>query len=197
MTREERGTANDVAFRTVTALIDPTADQVRHNNLDRIHVELTQLGYTLIRREPFPADPGRQLFWRNGFILVRVKTRGDGRGPRQGIPHASVGLTDGQGIAWRNDLAKYDATGQIQPKSLGSAAQFEADLNSADPDVRQRAQTRRQTHRFEVLLGGRTPGNRAAICDDWADGVHFGFANNQLDAANADSLPIGNDGLPL
>jgi hypothetical protein len=196
MTREERGAANDVAFRTVIALIEPTTDQVRYNVLDRIHTELTQLGYTLIHREPFGADPGRQLFWRNGFILVRVKTRGDGRGPRQGIPHASVGLHDREGIAWRNDLAKYDANGQLRPKSLGSAAQFEADLNSTDPEVQQRAETRRQTHRFEVLLGGQTPGDHRAISDAWADGVHFGFANNQLDATNADNLPVVGDGQP-
>jgi hypothetical protein len=195
---EERNVAKGLAHRTVREIINPTTCQVLYDNLDLIHATLTRLGYTLIKRDVYPeGSPGRQLFWRNGLILVRVKTRGDGGGPRKGRPHASVGLTDGQGTGWANDIAKFDATGQLRPKSLGSADRFESDLNSTDDVVRGRAENRKRTHRFEVLLGGKTEGDHNAISDAWADGVHFGFASNRVDDANADNLPLRSDGQPV
>jgi hypothetical protein len=100
----------------------------------RLHQTLTTQGFQLHQNEAFGPPGGRQLFYvqdttrldsssRPVFdgILVRIKSMGNARPPRQGAPHMSISLYTG-GLGWGEEKAKFDVYGQVTPKSPSKSA---------------------------------------------------------------------------
>src|SRR4051812_15217759 len=86
----------------MSALVTPTAGpggrpggRVRFNDLASLDRALRALGFAPAGKAAFGPPGGWQVFYRNGVVVVRVKTKGDAQGPRAGQPHLSVGVTDG------------------------------------------------------------------------------------------------------
>jgi len=129
-----RGTAMDLemarqaAMRVIPSLVDRGGKMIP-TTLQQMDGILTNAGYSLIRVDDFGPNEGNtgfQLFYRLGKVLVRFKTTGENRGPRQGKPHVSIGYFDGEGMDFRNDKAKFTIDGTVVAKT-------KADLAKADP----------------------------------------------------------------
>lgn len=100
---------------------------VKPPSLKDMDAWLVQFGFRLVRAEPFGKDKGNtgwQLFWQNGNVLVRFKTTGDERGPREGVPHLSIGFNDAKGFDWQNDMAKFTYEGKVVAKVITDPAKF-------------------------------------------------------------------------
>jgi hypothetical protein len=75
----------------------------------------------------------------------------------------SVGINDGQGTQWYNDLAKFNALGEVAAKSFVSADRFRPTDHNNNPQ------------RFVLIQGGQATRQDAAVMDEWAARVHFPF----------------------
>ncbi len=114
--------ARQAAMRVIPALVDRGGNMIP-TSLQQMDAILTNAGYTLIRADDFGPNEGNtgfQLFYRMGKVLVRFKTTGENRGPRQGRPHVSVGYFDGEGMDFRNDKAKFTIDGTVVAKTQGA-----------------------------------------------------------------------------
>lgn len=115
----------EVARQTVTRVLPQLVDQAGRlipGSLRQLDAILTSAGYRLIRADDFGPNAGTtgfQLFYRMGRVLIRFKTTGENRGPRQGIPHLSAGYFDGKGMQFDNDVAKFTADGTVVAKTQG------------------------------------------------------------------------------
>jgi len=143
-------------------LVDAGSGIVRYSDLLSLDAVLRdELGFRLEQKEAFGPPGGWQLFYRNGRIVVRVKTKGDAKGYRADQPHLSVSLNDGNGLDWQNDQAKFSAAGKIAPKVMTPAEKFQPGTDfQGNP------------RRFELILGGRYSGPGP---DVWAGRTHFPF----------------------
>jgi hypothetical protein len=166
-------------------LVEPTSDgkfRARCRSVLDLHATLNTLGFALIQSEPFGPPGGRQLFYRNRLVVVRVKTKGDEKGYRANKPHMSVGLTVGGNkpdgspqIDWQDDRAKISGQGRLAAKALISPDRFQPIDHQGNPQ------------RFVMIQGGA--GANPAPLDAWADRTHFPFPDG-FDVTGAETLPI-------
>lgn len=154
-----------LAKRLMTALVEPASRLVRTSSMSSLDCSLQTLGFQKISDVEFGPLGGRQLFYRNGRIVVRVKTKGDKAGFRANQPHISAALTDGVGIEWFNELAKFNYQGELAAKAMTTPERFQATDHQGNPQ------------RFVVIMGGEYVG---AGPEAWAARTHFPFAGNYL-----------------
>jgi hypothetical protein len=65
-----------------------------YQRLGKIHEELCILGFRLVKRDSYGPEGGFMLFYGNGRVLVRVKTRGS---RARDEPHLSISIAHSQG----------------------------------------------------------------------------------------------------
>lgn len=161
----------------MTALVTPVPGPsgrergvVRFADLTSLDRALRALGFAPASKMAFGPPGGWQVFYKNGIVVVRIKTKGDAQGPRTGQPHLSVGVTDGQGDKWFNDLAKFNLHGQLAAKAISSADRFKPTDHDNNPQ------------RFVMIPGGKSEQALAKagkqlgdVLDAWADRTHFPF----------------------
>jgi hypothetical protein len=119
--------AIDTAKAILPYLVSRSDRTVSPRDLADLDGWLKDFGFFLIRAEPYGPDQGAtgwQLFWQKGNVLVRFKTTGENGGPRQGIPHLSLGYNDARGLDWQNDLAKFTWNARIVAKCITDPAKF-------------------------------------------------------------------------
>src|SRR5262249_54761645 len=134
------GDCRVAAPRIMGSLVDPATNTVRFRTLQALDAAFRGLGFTVAENQAYGPPGGRQIFYQNGLMVARIKSKGDERGFRANQPHMSVALTDpeatyrgGQVVReagaqfrdWFNDLAKINARGGIEPKSLTTADRFQ------------------------------------------------------------------------
>ncbi|MDX2269137.1 MAG: hypothetical protein NW208_13595 [Bryobacter sp.] len=102
-----------VTRRVMPKLVSPKTKMVVFENFPKLHECLVNEGFKLTEAKPWGPPGGQQLFYERNNICVRVKTLGDAGGPRANTPHLSMGVNDGLGTAWVNDLAKVAADGKL------------------------------------------------------------------------------------
>jgi hypothetical protein len=162
----------------MATLVDRTSQLARFNVLQALNEVLAKdLGFRVVLNQEFGPPGGRQVFYQRGRVVVRVKTRGDKAGPRANKAHLSVGITDGKGLDWTNDLAKFNAEGKIAAKAFTSAEKFKPIDFQGNPQ------------RFIMIQGGAngtTPEEDEKLFDAWANRVHFNFPEPFNDAGAAD-----------
>jgi hypothetical protein len=150
--------------QVVIALVDAATGTPRQRRVLGLHQDLLRLGFRLREIKVFGLQPdGRQLLYtmhdlqdeHDRTILVRVKTRGNDRPPREGVPHMAVSLVQG-GLEWKNERAKFNSTGQI-------ASKMTTDGVKPPPPT---------GHSFPTLID---PNLTPAGQDAWADRCHFNF----------------------
>lgn len=146
----------------VRAIVNSNTGMARHSQLSELLQVLAGRGFQYHRAEQFGPAGGRQIFYKNGLVTVRIKTKGDARGPREDVPHMSIGVTNGQGDRWSDDRAKLNVFGKLAPKSLTLASRF----NPVDHDG--------EPQRFVVIQGGQSDQSEACM-DEWANRTHFNF----------------------
>ncbi len=83
--------------------------------------------------------------------LCGFKTKGDKAGFRANQPHLSVSLVDGTGLNWCNELAKFNAEGELAAKSMTTPERF----NPIDHDG--------QPQKFVVIMGGLYDGQAPTL----------------------------------
>jgi len=138
---------------------------VRFSTVQSLAEALYATGFAHSHFMPYGPSGGRQLFFQSGLLVARVKTKGDDRGPRAGVAHMSIGITDGKGSQWFNDVAKLSGEGHIAAKSMTTADNF----NPIDHD--------KNPQRLVLIRCNETPEESMAAADAWAARTHFNFPN--------------------
>ena len=151
------------AAELMQVLIDEHSKRVRFRSLLDLNAALNKLGYRVIQKQQYGPAGGWQLFYALERLLVRIKTKGDEKGPRANQPHLSVSLYDGKALDWQNDQAKINAKGKIEPKAMTTADRFQEIDFQGNPQ------------RFVVIMGGKYDGPGA---DAWANRTHFQFPSS-------------------
>lgn len=136
---------------------------VRFSTMRSLADALYDTGFTHSHFVAFGPSGGRQIFFQSGLLVARVKTKGDERGPRAGVAHMSIGITDGKGSQWFNDVAKLSGEGRIAAKAMTTADKF----NPIDHD--------KNPQRFVLIRCNETPEESMAAGDAWAARTHFNF----------------------
>ncbi len=147
------------ARRALVRTVDSSTGRMSVDNIGALDRALTSEGFKLISAEPYGPEGGYQLFYQNGQVLVRFKTMGDAGGPRFNQPHLSIAYNDGRGLAWQNDLAKFDANGKVMAKVITDAKALTKKITDFQGNPR-RMELIPQT--FEITA-----------VDEWAARVHF------------------------
>ncbi len=142
----------------LTKVVAPESNLLKVASIERLHATLKAEGFKLVKVEAWGPPGGKQLFYTKGNVLVRFKTLGDAKGPRANQPHLSAGYNDGKGFDWQNDMAKFGATGKVEPKVMTDPAKF-------DP----KADFQGNPHKFVVLLRDF----QIKAVDAWAGRTHF------------------------
>ena len=151
--------------KILAALVNPANCQVLFSDIAALERALQALGFEAVGDEPWGPIGGQQLFFKNGIVMARVKTKGDKAGPRQGIPHMSISITDGKGDQWFNDLAKFNVLGHVAAKAFTSADRFKP----IDHDG--------NSQRFVMIQGGAARRQGLAVLDEWGTRTHFTIPN--------------------
>jgi len=151
--------------RLMAELIDPASRMVRTSSLNNLAGALNGLAFQKISDVEYGPASGRQIFYRNGRVVVRVKTKGDKAGFRANQPHLSAALTDGAGLDWFNELAKFNYQGQLAAKAMTTPERFQPTDHQGN------------SQRFVVIMGGQYSGPGP---DAWAQRTHFTFPGNCL-----------------
>ena len=139
-------------------LVNGGTGKISVASITQLHSILTAAGFKLVKVDDWGPPGGKQLFYQLGNVLIRFKTLGDERGPRANQPHLSAAFNDGRGFDWQNDMAKFTATGKVEPKVITDPAAFKP-----------AADFQNNPHRF-VLLPTRF--NMGEV-DAWAGRTHF------------------------
>jgi hypothetical protein len=87
---------------------------VRFREIRAFHRTITAVRHGFVLRDNSPKfvrPGGRQLFYVNGPILVRVKTTGTDRRP---TPHMTVSLSED--LSWPGEAAKFNRQGEVVPR---------------------------------------------------------------------------------
>jgi hypothetical protein len=150
-----------ITKRVMPKLVNPQTKLVKVKNILELDQILRQEGFQLTAVQEFGPPGGKQLFYQRGNLCVRIKTMGDRGGPRANTPHISMGVNDGLGTAWYNDLAKVGADGRLTFKAQTTAEGFKPIDHDGNPQ------------RFISILGGKTKGNPTEINDSWGQNCHF------------------------
>jgi len=150
-----------LARRILLDLLDADGN-VRFMSVVSFHDHLRrEFGLTLVQNSTHFVRPGgRHLFYRQGCLLLRVKTSGTFFRPR-----AHMTLSLAVGLGWNEEIGKFNRSGQLVPK-LGAVRR--ADWRSQ----------RRVGHTLDEL---------EAVDDDWANACHFNFASG-FDGSGAAGL---------
>lgn len=144
-------------------VVSPETNRIKVPSVERLHATLKAEGFKLVKVENWGPDGGKQLFYTKGNVLVRFKTLGDAKGPRANQPHLSAGYNDGKGFDWQNDMAKFGATGKVEPKVISDPAKF-------DP----KGDFQGNPHKFVLLLSDF----QMKVADAWANRTHFNAPAN-------------------
>jgi hypothetical protein len=168
--------AKQQASTIMPILVDPQTGIVRFSSFRQLHQQLTSLAFRYLRKEPYGAPGGFQLFYAldlpESALLARIKTMGESAGrPRAGVPHMSVAVTDGAGELWANERAKLTRSGKLETK-LMTWPKSDENPRGFDPSVKD---FQGNDHRFVTILGGKYDGPGQ---QEWADRVHFSFPEN-------------------
>ena len=155
----------EIGKRLMTTIIHSDLRVVKFNSLGLLEMKLQSLGFSKIADQSYGPPGGRQLFYKQGRVVVRIKTKGDEKGFRANQPHLSAALTDGNGLDWFNELAKFNYRGELAAKAMTTAENFKPTDFQNNPQ------------RFVVILGGKYDG---AGPDAWAQRTHFPFPDNLL-----------------
>jgi hypothetical protein len=92
---------------------------VRKATLAALDELLTSFGLEKTGDQPYN-PPGRQLFYRKGLLLIRIKTKGNSPKAkyRANQPHLSVGLMkDPADDSFQAEVVKFSPTGRARPKA--------------------------------------------------------------------------------
>ncbi len=164
-----------VTKRVMPKLVNGQTKLVKLKSIQEMDQVLRQEGFKLTAAQEYGPPGGKQLFYQRGNLCVRIKTKGDAGGPRADTPHISMGVNDGLGTAWYNDLAKVGADGRLTFKAQTTVDKFKPF-----------EQDGKTPQRFISILGGKTQGNPKDINDAWAQNCHFnldaGFSLTGLEA---------------
>jgi hypothetical protein len=139
--------------------------------IESIHVFHNRVGssdYGFILRKnstDFVLPGGRQLFYVNGPILIRVKTKGTRVHPGD---HMTISLAEG--LDWPEEVGKFNNQGVLVPRLSPVMGAAKAGLW-------------RSLARLEREFGSMSDSD-----DRWANSCHFDFAPG-FDASGADALP--------
>jgi hypothetical protein len=159
----------------------PGTYRARAHSVRELHATLSKLGFTLIQNDIYGPPGGRQLFYRNRLVVVRVKTRGDEKGFRANQPHMSVSLTVGGNrpdgspqLDWQDDRAKVSGQGRIAAKAFVTPDRFQPIDFQGNPQ------------RFVMIQGDLDTGPGP---DAWAQRTHFLFPDG-FDIVGAELLPV-------
>ncbi len=157
----------EVAKQTMSRLLPRmvgASNKIGLKSFKELHKLLEESGFKLIRAEPFGPPGGQMLFYQNGNIVARFKTLGNGKGFRVNVPHISFGYTDGKGLAWFDEMAKFDYNGNIRAKNITTPEKFDAGATYKDP---KNGNNLGNPHRGTLIDKNPAAGNQ------WADDVHF------------------------
>jgi hypothetical protein len=142
----------------LTKVVSAETCQLKVSSIERMHATLKAEGFKLVKVDEWGPPGGKQLFYRKGNVLVRFKTMGDPQGPRANQPHLSAGYNDGKGFDWQNDMAKFGATGKVEPKVISDPAKFNP-----------KGDFQGNPHKFVVLMSEF----QMKVVDAWAGRTHF------------------------
>jgi hypothetical protein len=141
---------------------------VKVKSIHVLHNRLCSSDYGFVLRKntaEFVRRGGRQLFYLNGRVLVRVKTEGTEVHPGH---HMTVSLAEG--LDWPEEVAKFNRQGILVPRLSPVRGASKAGL-----------------WRSLVRLEQDTQRSMFDSDDRWADSCHFDFAPG-FDASGADVL---------
>ena len=142
--------------------------------------EVTRRGFRCVENNTGKWMPpgGRQIIWMKDRVIVRIKTRGNGKPPRKDVPHVSISYMKAPGATgWHDELAKFDYRHNLVFKVKYTVAQAEEKLK--DPNFKFSWPSCIETKSCNQDM------------DDWANNCHFGFYNNHFDATGADKYVCG------
>jgi hypothetical protein len=148
------GAKQHVAQNLLIDLLDAQG-VVRFLDIEAFHDAITDRRHGFVLRDNSPKfvrPGGRQLFYVNGPILVRVKTTGTDRRPE---PHMTVSLSED--LSWPGEAAKFNRQGDIVPRI--------SPISTAAAQGQWRA----------LLRVGDTAAQIEASDDAWANSCHFNF----------------------
>jgi hypothetical protein len=129
--------------------------RVRFGEILGFHRTITaeKHGFVLRDNSPkFVRPGGRQLFYVNGPVLVRVKTTGTDRRP---TPHMTVSLSED--LSWPGEAAKFNRQGDVVPR-VGPVSTAAA-----------------QNQWRALMRVGNSAAEIEASDDRWANACHFDF----------------------
>lgn len=118
-------------------IVDPRTRTVRSSTLRQLDQALRQTGFRLIDRQTYGPPGGYQLFYANGLIVVRLKTKGDLQGFRANQPHLSAAVTDGRGSKWENDRTAHWVNPLLRRPACSKSAMlpYAADRRSSQRSI--------------------------------------------------------------
>lgn len=145
---------------------------VRCGSMVELHTLLRREGLNVVRNDSYGPPGGRQLFYRSGGVVVRIKTLGDEKGYRANQPHLSIGLVDEAGLDWQHERGKFTASGRLTAKSIVTPESFQVVDHDGNPQ------------RFIVIQGGEYDGPSP---DTWAQSTHFPLPEG-FDATGAEQI---------
>jgi hypothetical protein len=163
------GSKQHVARNLLNDVIDAQG-LVRFQEIRAFHNTITAVmhGFVLKDNSPkFVRPGGRQLFYVNGPILVRVKTTGTDRRP---TPHMTVSLSED--LSWPGEAAKFNRQGDVVPR-VGP-------VSTASAQNQWRA----------LLRVGDTVAAIEASDDRWANACHFDFVPGFDGSAAPTLIPV-------
>jgi hypothetical protein len=160
-----------VTRRVMPRLVDPGSKLVRLTSFTKLHETLVQEGFRLTEAKPWGPQGGQQLFYERQNICVRVKTMGDKAGPRANQAHISMGVNDGLGTAWTNDLAKVTAEGKLTAKLDIPHDKFNPFETITDPN-------NPTLQRFVGIIKEADAAGGQQKMDAWGKSCHFNMPGN-------------------
>lgn len=119
---------------------------VKFNSLALLEVKLQSIGFSKIADHSYGPPGGRQLFYKQGRVVVRTKTKRDKEEHRANQPHLSAALTDGNGLNWFKELAKFNYRKELAAKAMTAAENLK------------RTDSQNNPQRFVVIMGGKYDG---------------------------------------
>ncbi|MBI4906943.1 MAG: hypothetical protein HY820_25165 [Acidobacteria bacterium] len=150
--------ARQTMQRAMPQIVDQATNKIAFKTFQQFHNAMQKAGFKVIKVEKFGPDGGYQVFYQNGNVVGRFKTLGDAGGPRMGQTHISFSLTDGKGLQWMNDMAKFNANGKLAPKNIVDPKKFDPAKDfQGNP------------HRFPVVDSKFD----IKVVDSWANSTHF------------------------
>jgi hypothetical protein len=163
---DKLGPKRDLARNLLNDVLDPQG-LVRFREILGFHNLITAQKHGFVLRDNSPKfvrPGGRQLFYVQGPVLVRVKTTGTDRRP---TPHMTVSLSED--LSWPGEAAKFNRQGDVVPR-VGPVSTAAA-----------------QNQWRALMRVGGTLAEIEASDDRWANACHFDFVPG-FDGSGASAL---------